>query len=358
MKELHTLTRYDTSAPATALLDGTIVDANRDLYWIDTPEGVLLCTLRGRLRKQLFYPISANLRHKARRVGVKAHDPVSVGDRVRVLPAGGGKGVIEEILPRESGAFTREDAGIGHVTSVAGIDQMALVFAVREPTPHLGLLDRFLVLAEAQELACVIVLNKLDLGLDPALDRRLGVYRALGYAIVPTSVETGEGLDTLRSRLGGHTSALLGPSGVGKSSLLNALEPGLSLKVSAISRSTGKGRHTTSNTRLVALAGSGGGYLADTAGIRALALGNAAVGRLDWCFREFRPHLGGCFHSDCTHRHEPGCTVRAAVAAGALDQERYDSYCRLFDDGAEAGGRAWKDLVGSRSLSADGELRL
>ena len=106
------------------------------------------------------------------------------------------------------------------------------------------------------------------------------------------------------------------------------------------------------------LAGSEGGYLADTAGIRALALGSAAVGRLDWCFREFRPYLGRCFHADCRHRHEPDCAVHGAVTAGRLDRERYASYCRLDAEGAADAGRAWKDLVSSRSLSAEGEFRL
>lgn len=165
---------------ATPLVAGLIVDGNRGRYWVDTPDGLLLCTLRGRLRKQLLYARSPNLRHKVRRANVQARDPVAVGDRVRVLPLGSGKGIVEEIAARDSGTFTREDAMMGQVTTVAGLDQMVAVFAAREPVPHLGLLDRVLVLAEAQQLHGVICLNKGDLGVGPALAVRFDAEGAAG----------------------------------------------------------------------------------------------------------------------------------------------------------------------------------
>ncbi|HEV8633803.1 MAG TPA: ribosome small subunit-dependent GTPase A [Chloroflexota bacterium] len=346
--------------PGTMLLDGTVREGARGLYRVETDQGILLCDLRGRLRKELLYARSPNLRHKARRSNVKARDPLAAGDRVRVLPLGGGRGVIEEIAARAGGALTREATdgtrSAGQVTSVAGVDQLVAVFAARDPEPHLGLLDRLLVLAEAQALAALVCLNKVDLGVAPELLDRLELYRRLGYPVVLASATGGEGLEELRRRLAGRTSALLGPSGVGKSSLLNALEPGLALRVSAISQATGKGRHTTSGTLVVPLAD--GGRIADTAGIRALAMGGAAAGRLDRCFREFLPYLGGCFHADCGHRHEPGCAVRAAVEEGALDGRRYASYCRLHDEGVGRAGRGWRELVSSRSLVGEGEFRL
>lgn len=355
-------TTSDTEAEP---LIGTIREGARGQYWVETTHGLLLCTLRGKLRKNLLYAISPNLRHKARRANVKSRDPISPGDRVRIVDQGDGRGTIEEILPRTGGAFTRDAVEgprlAGQVTTVSGIDQVIAVFAARNPAPHLRLLDRLLVLVEAQSLGAIICLNKVDLGLDDVLLERLAVYRALGYPVVLASADDGTGCDELRLHLAGRTSALLGPSGVGKSSLLNALQPELALRVSEISQATSKGRHTTTGTRVVPLLGSDGnteGYVADTAGIRAMALGGAAAGKLDWCFRKFRPFLGNCRHRDCGHRHEPNCAVRHAVEAGTIDQERYESYCRLYDQGAADAGRAWRDLVSSRSLVREGEFRL
>jgi ribosome biogenesis GTPase / thiamine phosphate phosphatase len=353
-------------------IEGLVTEGSRGQYWVDTAQGRLLCTLRGKLRKNLVYANSSGLkgttfRHKVRRANVVAKDPVAVGDRVRVVPMGANKGMIDEILPRESGSFTREDAGVssrsgkGTVTSVAGIDQLVLVFAARHPEPHLRLLDRLLVLAEAQQLAPVICLNKVDLGPDPALLERLEYYRGLGYPVLAVSAEGSIGIPALRQLLGGHTSALVGPSGVGKSSLLNAIEPDLSLRVSRVSDAHHKGRHTTTGTRVVPLeAGDGyaAGYVADTAGIRALALGSAAAGKLDWCFRELRPFLGLCHLNDCLHVHEPRCAVRTAVERGEVDAERYESYRRLVEQGAASPGRNWKDVVESKSVVGEGDFRL
>jgi ribosome biogenesis GTPase len=333
-------------AADTPLAEGLIVDGSRGQYRVETTAGMLTCTIRGRLRKQLAYPTSASARKSVQRVTVKDKDPVAVGDRVRVLAIGGGTGVIEEVVARAGGAFTRADpeAGRSQIRSVAGLDQMVAVFAAREPTPHLRMLDRFLVLAESQGIEGVICLNKVDLGIEPWLADQMAVYRAIGYPVLETSAELGIGVEALRARLAGRTSALLGPSGVGKSSLLNALEPSLGQRVSEVSGATHKGRHTTTGARLVRLAEPGGGYLADTAGIRALALDGSALSRLDWCFPEFRPYLGNCHLSDCTHLHEPSCAVRAAVQTGALDPERYESYGRLRRNGDEAAQADWEGV--------------
>lgn len=330
-------TLAEAAAVATAtekgLLEGLIMEGSRGVYRVETEAGPLLCSIRGRLRKQLTYAKSGqtSIRHSVKSVKVRAHDPVSIGDRVRVLPSGGGEGTIEEIVARAGGSFTRADPdkGRGRLTAIAGLDQIVATFAAREPTPHLRVLDRLLVLAEAQELAATICIGKLDLGLEPWLAVRLEVYRGLGYPVYLVSAQTGEGVERFRESLAGRTSALLGPSGVGKSSLLNALQPGLAQKVGAIGATTHKGHHTTTGTRLFPLDGPAGGYLADTAGFRSLALGRTTLDRLDWCFREFRPFLGECAHNDCTHLHEPNCAIRAALAAGRIDQERYDSFRRL-----------------------------
>jgi ribosome biogenesis GTPase / thiamine phosphate phosphatase len=304
-----------------SLLEGLITDGSRGMYRVETDAGDYTCTIRGRLRKELTYAESRSAGRSVRDVKVKPHDPVAVGDRVRILPTGG--------------AFTRKDPDpkLGELTTIAGLDQMIFVFATREPEPHLGLLDRFLVVGEAQHTAAVICVTKVDLGIADDLAERLAIYRAMGYPIVYTSIATGAGIPELRHTLAGHTSALLGKSGVGKSSLLNAVEPGLGQRVSAVSESTGKGRHTTTGTRLVRLSGPDGGYIADTAGIRALGLTRETLGNLDWCFREFRPYLGACHLSSCTHLHEADCAVREAVDAGALDAARYESYSRMREEG-------------------------
>jgi ribosome biogenesis GTPase len=355
--------RADAATASTDAVAGTVLEGNRGQYLVETARGRLLCELRGNLRKQLLYAHSSHLpgaalRHKVRRANVRARDPVVVGGRVRVTPMGAGRGLIVEVLTERGGAFSRADPDKGTARSVAGIDQLVAVFSARDPEPHLRLLDRILVVAEAQELAAVVCLNKVDLGPAPELLERLDHYRAIGYPVVLTSASTGQGIAELREQLGGRTSALLGPSGVGKSSLLNAVEPELGLRVSSVSESTHKGRHTTTGARVVPLAGPDGGHVADTAGIRALALGGAAAGKLDWCFRELRPFLGSCFHDDCGHRLEPGCAVRAAVDAGQIDGQRYDSYCRLHEQGEASHGRVWRDLVSSRSNVGEGEFRL
>ena len=329
----------DTTAPkptesGDTLVEGLIIDGSRGLYRVRTPSGDLLCAIRGRLRKELSYAESANTRKAVRKVTVKPHDPVAVGDRVRALPTGGGAGVIEEVVARAGGAFSRRDpdpkAGArGALTTVAGLDQLVAVFATREPEPHLGLLDRLLVVAETQGIAAIICVTKTDQGIDPWLSDRLALYERLGYPLLLTSVTTGAGIALLRERLAGKVSAFIGKSGVGKSSLLNALTPGLGQRVSEVSAMTGKGRHTTTSTRLVPLDGPEGGYIADTAGIRALGFVADSTTDLAQSFREFRPYLGRCEHRGCQHWREPGCAIRAAVASDEIDRERYQSYLRL-----------------------------
>jgi ribosome biogenesis GTPase len=312
-------------------LEGLIVDGSRGLYRVETSQGQFTCTIRGKLRKELTYAESDSVRRGVRRVTVKPHDPVSIGDRVRLLPVGPEQGVIERVVARAGGAFARRDPDPKHGTlrTVAGLDQIVPVFATRDPEPHLGLLDRMLVVAEAQHIGALICVTKLDLGLSAELAARLNVYRQLGYPVLLTSVTTGEGIDALRGRLAGKISALVGKSGVGKSSLLNTLLPHAEQTTATVSGATGKGRHTTTSTRLFALGGPAGGYLADTAGIRALGLERDAQDALDWCFVEFRPFLDACEHAGCAHLDEPGCAIRAASASGAIDAERYASYRHL-----------------------------
>ncbi len=352
-----------TDGNPSPLLEGLVVDGSRGIYRVETSAGDVRCEIRGRLRKQLHYAQTSGtaFRNSVQRVKVHHHDPVAVGDRVRVLVTGHGTGMIEEVVARAGGAFTRRDpdAGQGTLRSIVGLEQLVAVLAARAPEPHLGLLDRFLVTAESEDLRAVICINKVDLGVSPRLDAQLAVYRALDYPVLLTSTAAGTGIDALRAQLAGRISAFLGPSGVGKSSLLNALQPGLHERISDVSAATGKGRHTTTGTRLFPL-GASGGYIADTAGIRALTLQRETLDRLDTCFPEFRPYLGECKHGDCTHLHEPRCAVRDAVGAGAIAPARYDSYSRLLrgeGDPAESASRdvpyLWWSGIAGRGTSSE-----
>jgi ribosome biogenesis GTPase len=201
------------------------------------------------------------------------------------------------------------------------------VFACAHPAPHLRMLDRFLVVAEKQGIPAIIVANKIDLVGREKAEAIFGFYPPLGYPVVYTCARTGEGVEELRSRLAGKLSGVAGPSGVGKSSLLNAIQPGLGLAVREVSAAVHKGRHATNVRELFPL--EDGGYVADTPGLRSLALWDTQPEELDGYFPEIAPLVAHCQFNDCTHRNEPGCAVRAAVETGAVRLERYDSYLRL-----------------------------
>jgi ribosome biogenesis GTPase len=222
---------------------------------------------------------------------------------------------------------------------LANPDQAVFVFACAEPEPNLRLLDRLLVGAEIQHIPAVVCANKIDLvGKDEA--RRLfGIYADIGYPVLYTSAETGEGVEEMARQLEGRVSALVGPSGVGKSSLLNAIQPGLGLAVREVSEATGEGRHTTAVRQLFPL--DRGGWVADTPGIRALALFDVDPEELDAYFPDIAPYVADCRFSDCTHTVEPGCAVVAAVEAGRVHRHRYESYVRLRQEHQRLADMYW-----------------
>ena len=297
-------------------LTGTVFRAHSGFFTVQTPAGALVCRLRGRLRKERLDT-----------------DIVAVGDRVVVEPAGDGTGLIVEVLPRTRVLSRRappahpDDRRQVEQVIVANPDQAVFVFACAQPAPHLRMLDRLLVAAEAASLPALICANKVDLVTLEEAQALFGLYATIGYEVLYTSAKTGVGVDALRQRLTGKLSVLSGPSGVGKTSLLNAMQPGLGLQVREVSQATTKGRHTTVVPELVPIAG--GGYVADTPGLRAMALWDIEPGELEAYFPDIRPFVAECEFSDCTHTHEPGCAVRAAVARGQIHPARYESLLRL-----------------------------
>lgn len=295
--------------------------------------GLITCSRSGfysvRLEEERTITCSLPGRFKQGRRTVK--NPVVVGDRVVIRMLSDEEGVIERIQPRRN-ELARAAAGGLNLKQVlaANLDLVILAMALREPPFNPARLDRFLIAAEQQQIPPLICITKLDLGGQEEANAAGRPYRDIGYPVVLSSATTGEGLDHLRGLLSGHISAIIGASGVGKSSLLNALQPGLQLRFAAVSVATGKGRHTTTAAELIPL--DCGGYLADTPGIRELAPWNLDADEVPELFPEMRPYLGACRFGRCTHLHEPGCAVRRALEEGLIDQGRYRSYVKIRTD--------------------------
>jgi ribosome biogenesis GTPase len=302
--------------------EGIVLRASCGVYTVHADGRIVHCVLRGNLKKEFEYSGSA----RPRVARVKRHpgrDALAVGDRVRFSLPTHGSAVIEEVLPRHS-RFSRSGFRGREHTVVCNLDLVVLVAACAEPNPDLWKLDRFLVAAEAENLAAVIIANKADLAPGTALDV-FAEYVNVGYTVLATSARrTHSGLADLQRVLVGKVAAFVGPSGVGKSSLLNALQPGLNLRTAEIGRVTWKGRHTTTAAQLFPL--RSGGWVADTPGLRQFELSDLVREEIADCFPEFRPHLGGCRFDDCRHETEPGCAIRAAVEAGLIAQRRYASF--------------------------------
>jgi ribosome biogenesis GTPase len=299
-----------------AFLTGTVLRAHGGVYEIETSEGLVEASLRGRLKRE-------------ERTG----DKVVVGDTVE-LGRGSGSGAeawtIEKVHDRRTVLARRAPGKAPRAkVIVANVDQVLIVFAAAKPAPHLRMLDRFLVIAEAAELRPLIVVNKTDVEGEEAARALFAPYERAGYRLIFTAAKQGAGVDLVKEAICGQLSALAGPSGVGKSSLLNAVQPGLGLRVAAVSEAVNKGRHTTVTAQLIPL--DCGGYVADTPGLREVGLWEVDNDQLHFYFPEFAPLIGQCrYSSSCTHIHEPGCAIRTAVDAGEVDFGRYDSYRRMM----------------------------
>ena len=321
------------SAPA-AQHQGTVFKKSLGQYALYCQGNIVTCHISNRLRKQLLYPTSpdnSGTRRGVQKVkAIKMVDPVTIGDQVLFEPADEGTGHIREVLPRRN-QLIRQAADAGMFQAIAAnVDQILTIMAVAEPEPRWHLLDRCLAAAESQQLPVTIVLTKADLVKERKIAPMLEIYETIGYRVILTSVEDGRCLDQFARAIEGKLSVLVGMSGVGKSSLLNAVQPDLGLRVNQISKTSGKGRHTTSHLEMFPL--DQGGYLVDTPGIKTFGLVGMPKqrGALAVLFPEMRPFIGQCrFRTDCAHKKEPGCAIKEAVAEGVIAPLRYQSYLRL-----------------------------
>jgi ribosome biogenesis GTPase / thiamine phosphate phosphatase len=291
----------------SALL-GTVLERDGAVYRVDVPGGEVRAVIRGKVKRDT--------------------PKIVVGDRVRLEPepAGALHGIVA-VEPRTTLLERRVPEGRGARPIAANIDQVFVVTATADPAPILQLIDRLLVVAEANGIAAAVVANKVDLDPGPGLIARC---RRAGYPVYPTSVRTGEGIAALGQALAGQVSVVTGPSGAGKSSLLNAVQPGLRLRTGEISAKVRRGKNTTVSAVMLPLAA--GGFLVDTPGFSEVGLWGVDPAELDDCFPEFRPGLGQCRYADCRHRAEPGCRIRAMVAGGEIESSRHDSYLRLLEE--------------------------
>lgn len=298
----------------SSMPEGMIIKALSGYYYVRPDEGgdPVQCRARGIFKKRGVSPL--------------------VGDRVKFSETENGEGIVDEILPRSTELVR---------PPVANVDLAVLVFSVVHPDLNLLLLDKFLVHTESAGLDALIVFTKFDAA-DGEPDRERIVesveaarqlYESIGYGSLVTSARRGEGIEELKRRLSGRISVFAGQSGVGKSSLLNALVPGLKLETSEISKKLGRGRHTTRHVELVPL--PDGGYVADTPGFSQLDFAELGVDEIGSCFREFRELAEGCKFRGCTHVHEPGCAVLAAKERGEIAESRYANYLEFMTEWKE-----------------------
>jgi ribosome biogenesis GTPase len=295
---------------------GLVLRSQSGFYAVKTDDGEVLARLRGRLKH-----------------GKANGDIVAIGDWVQVAVRVGDEAMIEAVEPRKRALVRRDPRpqGLYEQVIIANPDQALFVFSCADPAPKFRMLDRFLVIAEQQKISACVVANKVDLVGREEAEALFGRYTLIGYPLLYTSVKDPTGIEELTQTLKGKTSVLAGPSGVGKSSLLNAIQPDLDLRVKEIQGQNRKGKHTTVERFLLEL--DMGGYVADTPGLKALALWDVQPEELDGYFPEMRALIARCQFRDCAHLQEPGCAVRAAVEEGSIHPGRYESY-QLLRSGA------------------------
>ena len=315
---------------------GIVFRKNLGRYIVRTNGRDIDCGISSLIHKQLIYSTAdpTSMRRKVQEVReIELADPIAIGDRVRFIRTAElepDRGLITEVLPRQSRLSRPAYARAVEQVIAANVDLVLPVFSVADPTPKWGLLDRYLVSAESSKLPVLIVITKLDLAWkNKDFDSDLEAYRRAGYSIQLVSSNTGEGIEQLKQALQAKTSVLVGKSGVGKTSLLNAIQPGLGLRVKEVSQGEqGKGRHTTTHLEMFEL--DFGGALVDTPGIREFGLWEVTGEDLAYFFPEMAGHIGQCKYGlSCRHDTEPGCAIRKAVLAGEISPHRYKSYMNL-----------------------------
>lgn len=272
------------------------------------------------------------VRQVVRKLSRDQRNAVVAGDLVWILPTSDDEGVVERVEPRQS-TLSRYHDRKEHVIA-ANVDQAVIVGSVAQPALKTGLLDRFIVSALKGKTRPIICINKLDLIAEidrDELDQLVGVYRSAGYQVILCSATLGTGIEELRDTLRGKVTTFAGQSGVGKSSLLNAIRPGLARATNEVSDESGKGRHTTRVAELVSIGDDG--WIVDTPGIRQFQLWNVDPGELEAYFAEFLPRIPFCKFPNCTHVHEISCAVKDAVSLGDISRFRYESYVRILTEG-------------------------
>ena len=324
---------------------GIVYKVTLGSYTVQKDGRLVDCQMSSQLRKAGGSPARQEKRDRRSRNSQVESQPGGfpvVGDRVHLVEHEDAPALIREILPRRNqlsrrSAVPMPTAHAHEQVIAANIDQVVPVFAAANPTPKWNMLDRYLALAESLDLPAVIVITKLDLvqnpggNTDPELLQVVEAYRRIGYHVLLTSAVKGQGLEQLKQALQPGLSVLLGKSGVGKTALLNAMQPGLGLRVNQVSQVTGKGKHTTTHMEIFEL--DSGGALVDTPGVREFGLWDLDEEELAYFFREMRPYIGLCrFGLDCAHVEEPGCAIRQAVIAGQISPQRYQSYLRLKEE--------------------------
>lgn len=285
-------------------MQGKIIKGIAGFYYIHVAEsGIYECKAKGIFRKEKIKPL--------------------VGDDavIEVLDPAQRTGSIGEILPRRNELIR---------PAVANIDQALVVFAVKDPKPHFNLLDRFLVMMESKEIPVILCFNKKDIGTLEKLGRLQEIYSACGYEVVFTSALEEENIGSIKRLLEGKTTAIAGPSGVGKSTLINLLQTNVSMETGSISQKIARGKHTTRHSELITIDHTS--YIMDTPGFGSLYVNEFDKGELKYYFREFGPYEGQCRFAGCSHVHEPGCAVKAAVEKGVVPAVRYENYLEMYQE--------------------------